>query len=113
LEDGDVISIPQKTSLVLVHGEVLFPNAVSWEKGLRPKDYIARCGGLTQKASNARIIVIRQNGAAENADDVDYLNPGDELMVLPKYESKNIEVTRGISTILYQLAVAAKVVLTL
>lgn len=113
LEDGDVISIPQKTSLVLVHGEVLFPNAVSWEKGLRPKDYIARCGGLTQKASNARIIVIRQNGAAENANDVDYLNPGDELMVLPKYESKNIEVTRGISTILYQLAVAAKVVLTL
>jgi protein involved in polysaccharide export with SLBB domain len=113
LEDGDVISIPQKTSLVLVHGEVLFPNAVSWEKRLRPKDYIAKCGGLTQKASNARIIVIRQNGAAENADDVDYLNPGDELMVLPKYESKNIEVTRGISTILYQLAVAAKVVLTL
>jgi hypothetical protein len=113
LEDGDVISIPQKTSLVLVHGEVLFPNAVSWEKGLRPKDYIAKCGGLTQKSGNARVIVIRQNGAAENAEDVDQINPGDELMVLPKYESKNIEVTRGLSTILYQLAVAAKVVLTL
>ena len=113
LEDGDVISIPQKTSLVLVHGEVLFPNAVSWEKGLRPKDYIAKCGGLTQKSGNARVIVIRQNGAAENADDVDQIYPGDELMVLPKYESKNIEVTRGLSTILYQLAVAAKVVLTL
>ncbi len=41
------------------------------------------------------------------------MQPGDELMVLPKYESKNIEVTRGISTILYQLAVAAKVILTL
>lgn len=113
LEDGDVISIPQKTSLVLVHGEVLFPNAVSWEKGLRPKDYIAKCGGLTQKSGNAKIIVIRQNGAAENAEDVDQINPGDELMVLPKYESKSIEVTRGLSTILYQLAVAAKVVLTL
>lgn len=113
LEDGDVISIPQKTSLVLVHGEVLFPNAVSWEKGLRPKDYIAKCGGLTQKSGNAKIIIVRQNGEAVNAEDADHINPGDELMVLPKYESKNIEVTRGLSTILYQLAVAAKVVLTL
>ena len=97
----------------MVHGEVLFPNAVSWEKNLSPEDYIAKCGGLTQKSGNAKVIVIRQNGAAENADDVDSLNPGDELMVLPKYESKNIEVTRGISTILYQLAVGAKVILSI
>lgn len=113
LEDGDVISIPQKTSLVMVHGEVLFPNAVSWEKGMRPKDYIEKCGGLTQKSGKAKIVVIRQNGAAENAEDVDTLNPGDELMVLPQYASKNIEVSRGISTILYQLAVGAKVILSI
>lgn len=113
LEDGDVINIPEKSSLVMVHGEVLFPNAVSWEKGLDVDDYIEKCGGLTQKSGNAKIIVIRQNGAAENAEDVDTLNPGDELMVLPKFESKNIEVTRGISTILYQLAVAAKVILNI
>lgn len=113
LEDGDVINIPEKSSLVMVHGEVLFPNAVSWEKGLSPQDYLEKCGGLTQKTSNAKIIVIRQNGAAENAEDVGSLNPGDELMVLPKYESKNIEVTRGISTILYQLAVGAKVILSI
>ena len=37
----------------------------------------------------------------------------DEIMVLPKYETKNLEVTRGISTILYQMAVAAKVILDL
>jgi len=113
LEDGDVINIPQKTSLVMVHGEVLFPNAVSWEKGMSPKEYIAKCGGLTQKSGNAKVVVIRQNGAAENAEDADTLNPGDELMVLPEYESKNIEVTRGISTILYQLAVGAKVILSI
>ena len=113
LEDGDVINIPEKTSLVMVHGEVLFPNAVSWQKGMTTEDYIEKCGGLTQKSGNARIIVIRQNGAAVNAEDVDSLKPGDEIMVLPKYESKNIEVTRGISTILYQLAVGAKVILSL
>ncbi len=26
----------------MVHGEVLFPNAVTWEKGLEPDDYIAK-----------------------------------------------------------------------
>lgn len=50
LEDGDVINIPEKTSLVMVHGEVLFPNAVSWQKGMTTEDYIEKCGGLTQKS---------------------------------------------------------------
>lgn len=111
LEDGDVISIPEKTSLVMVHGEVLFPNAISWEEKLDADDYIEKCGGLTQKSGQSKIIVIHQDGSAVDADDVGALTAGDEIMVLPKYESKNIEVTRGISTILYQLAVAAKVIL--
>lgn len=111
LEDGDVIVIPQKSSLVMVHGEVLFPNAVSWEKGMDASDYIRRCGGLTQKSGKTKIIVIRQNGETLDAGDAGELKPGDEIMVLPNYETKNIEVTRGISTILYQLAVAAKVIL--
>lgn len=111
LEDGDVITIPEKTSLVMVHGEVLFPNAISWEEKLDADDYIEKCGGLTQKSGQSKIIVIHQDGSAVDADDVGALAAGDEIMVLPKYESKNIEVTRGISTILYQLAVAAKVIL--
>lgn len=113
LEDGDVITIPEKTSLVMVHGSVLFPNAVSWEARMDVDDYIKKCGGLTQKSGQSKIIVIRQDGEALDADDVNDVKAGDEIMVLPKYESKNIEVTRGISTILYQLAVAAKVILDL
>jgi hypothetical protein len=30
-------------------------------------------------------------------------------MVLPRIETKNVEITRGISQIVYQIAVAAKV----
>lgn len=112
LEDGDIINIPEKTSLIMIHGEVLFPNAISWQKGLSPDDYIKKVGGFTQKKGNTKVILIKQNGEALDAKDVDALQPGDELMVLPKYESKNIEVTKGISTILYQLAVAARVILS-
>ena len=57
--------------------------------------------------------IISAGAVRLEAMDAGKLQPGDEIMVLPKYESKNIEVTRGISTILYQLAVAAKVVLTI
>lgn len=113
LEDGDVITIPEKTSLVMIHGSVLFPNAISWDKKLDVDDYIEKCGGLTQKSGQSKIIVIHQDGSAIDSDDVDNVIAGDEIMVLPKYESKNIEVTRGISTILYQLAVAAKVIIDL
>ena len=76
-------------------------------------DYIEKCGGLTQKSGQSKIIVMHQDGSAVDADDVDDVVPGDEIMVLPKYETKNLEVTRGISTILYQMAVAAKVILDL
>lgn len=113
LEDGDIITIPEKTSLVMIHGSVLFPNAISWNEKLDVDDYIEKCGGLTQKSGQSKIIVIHQDGSAVDADDVDDVLPGDEIMVLPKYQTKNLEVTRGISTILYQLAVAAKVILDL
>lgn len=113
LEDGDIINIPERTSLVLIHGEVLMPNAISWQKGMDPEDYIEKAGGFTQGADKAKIIVMRQNGEAINADDVKQIEPGDEIMVLPKVDTKNIEITKGISTILYQVAVAAKVILNI
>lgn len=113
LEDGDIINIPEKTSLVMIHGEVLMPNAISWQKGMDAEDYIEKAGGFTQGADKAKIIVMRQNGESINVDDIDNIEPGDEIMVLPKVDTKNIEITKGISTILYQVAVAAKVILNI
>jgi protein involved in polysaccharide export with SLBB domain len=110
LEDGDVINIPERTSVVMVHGEVLFPNAVEWQSGMTTSDYVAHVGGYTQKADNSKIIVIHQNGKAELADSGTKVEAGDELMVLPKVRSKSIEITRGITQILYQMAVAAKLI---
>ena len=39
--------------------------------------------------------------------------PGDEILVLPVVGTKNVEVARGITQILYQLAIAARVVVDL
>jgi len=38
---------------------------------------------------------------------------GDEILVLPKVKTKSIEVARGITQIIYQIAIAAKVILDL
>ncbi|MFC3111223.1 polysaccharide biosynthesis/export family protein [Undibacterium arcticum] len=110
LEDGDIIQIPEKTSLVMIHGEVLFPNAVNWQSGNDIDGYIKQVGGYSQDPDKARIIVMRQNGESIPAKSSTIVGAGDEIMVLPNIDSKNIEITRGITQILYQIAVAAKVV---
>lgn len=113
LEDGDIIRIPEKTSVVMVHGEVMFPNAVSWQQNLQVNDYIERVGGYVQGAKNARLILLKQSGETQTASFRTPIVAGDEIMVLPKIESKNIEITRGMTQILYQIAVAAKVIIGL
>jgi len=108
LEDGDVLRIPEQSNLVMVTGEVLFPNAVVFDTQASVDDYVARAGGYNQGADRAKVVVVRQDGSVAQTAQAD-LRPGDEIMVLPKIETKSIEITRGITQIVYQIAVAAKV----
>nr|WP_298891800.1 polysaccharide biosynthesis/export family protein [uncultured Acinetobacter sp.] len=111
LEQGDVLNIPEKTSVIMVHGEVMFPNAVEWQKGMSARDYIDQVGGFTQKSNKSKVIIVHQNGESELVKSSYQLVQGDEIMVLPKVSSKGVEVARGLTTILYQIAIAAKVAL--
>lgn len=113
LEQGDILTIPEKTSVIMVHGEVMFPNGLTWVKNQSAKQYIGEVGGYTQKSNTSKIIVIHANGEAELVSSSYIVAQGDELMVLPKVTTKRVEVTRGITQILYQIAVAAKVILDL
>jgi protein involved in polysaccharide export with SLBB domain len=109
LEDNDVIRIPERSNLVLVSGEVLFPNALVYEEQGDVERYIAKAGGYTQGADQSKVLAIRQDGSVVPDARGVALQPGDEIIVLPKIETKNIEVTRGITQIVYQIAVAAKI----
>jgi len=112
LEDGDVLQIPEKSSIVMVHGEVTQPQAIAYDSSSNVGDYLRLAGGTTQKRSDARVLLIRQDGTFEDGDRAKP-RPGDEIMVLPEVGSRSIEVTRGITQILYQIAIAAKVALDL
>lgn len=112
LEDGDILRIPAQSNLVLVSGEVLLPSALVFDSSASTKDYISRSGGFTQGADKAKVIVVRQDGSVVEGTSASP-GAGDEVMVLPKIETKSVEITRGITQIIYQIAVAAKVLFDL
>src|SRR5690606_890202 len=112
LEDGDVLVIPEQSSLIMVHGEVTQPNAIAYDSRSTVQDYVALAGGTTQSRRNARILLLRQDGTFVE-DRRARPEPGDEILVLPTVGTRNVEVARGLTQILFQLAVVARVALDL
>jgi protein involved in polysaccharide export with SLBB domain len=110
LQDGDTLVVPERTNLVSVSGEVQLPNTLVWAAGRETDAYVALVGGFTMRADRSRVLLMRQNGAVAPHGAIP--EPGDEIMVLPVIETKYIEVASGITSILYQLAVAARVLTT-
>lgn len=117
LEDKDEIYIPMKSHMVIVQGEVMLPGAQSFVKDMSFDDYISSCGGYNFRADENSVLVIKQNGRVLNYNPSSWSNkkysvePGDNILVLGKVETKYLQVVKDISQILYQIAVGAAVVL--
>ena len=121
LENGDILRVPAKDGLVLVSGEVVFPNAIAFDAPLRIEDYIRRAGGYTQNADVSRVLVAHRDGSFDegseadrgffsNADNRQIIRPGDEVLVLPRIDTKSRQIWKDMTQIIYQVAVSAKVV---
>ncbi|HAJ2133910.1 TPA: polysaccharide export protein [Escherichia coli] len=110
LEQGDQIVIPNKTDLIQVGGEVMMPQAVVFNKSASMEDYVAWAGGFTDRANDKRIAVVHANGLMEFKDGGDVM-PGDQILVMPKVDSKMMQSIKDITQVIYQVAVAANVVL--
>jgi protein involved in polysaccharide export with SLBB domain len=124
LESGDVLRVPTRDGLVLVSGEVLFPNAVAFDRRMSLDDYVKRAGGYTQNADSARLVIARRDGSFIQANERRFLQTaeygseltvraGDEILVLPRIDVKSRQIWKDLTQILYQIAVSAKVVLGL
>ena len=112
LEDGDEIVIPQKSNVVMVTGEVVLPKTVAFERGMSLDDYLAAAGGVSSRANDEQILVVKQNGEVGLCESLG-IEPGDRIMVLPKIDTKGILVANDIMQIIYQIAVATKVMVDL
>jgi protein involved in polysaccharide export with SLBB domain len=121
LENGDVLNVPTRDGLVLVSGEVLFPNAIAYEPRLTLEEYIRRAGGYTQNADAARVVVARRDGSYLEATGRGFFHTehdvavrqGDEVLVLPKIDVKSRQIWKDLSQIIFQIAVVAKVAIGL
>ncbi len=119
LEDGDTIYIPKKSSIVTIQGEVRIPGAQTYVPGYSVDDYIKSVGGFSSRADKKHILIIRQSGKVITYDDTAFfkkhikIKKGDSILVLSKPNSENLQITKDITQILYQIAVSAGVVLRL
>src|SRR5690554_3678218 len=112
LQDGDIITLPQRTDAILVSGEVYIPQSLVYVQSRSVSDYIKAAGGFSQHANKNNILIARQNGEVRNAGEVSLL-PGDQILVLPKVETKNLQLASTVTQILFQIAVATRVALDL
>jgi protein involved in polysaccharide export with SLBB domain len=108
LEDGDIIFIPRKTDVIAIGGEVVVPQSVVYMQGAVLGDYLSKAGGLTERADAKRIIIIKPNGSVYTNANIS-IRAGDQIMVMPKVDTKNMQFTKDITQIIYQIAVAAKI----
>ncbi|MGR8933303.1 MAG: polysaccharide biosynthesis/export family protein [Gammaproteobacteria bacterium] len=105
LEDGDVIVIPQKTDVVTIGGEVQMPQAIVYAKNANILDYIVRAGGFTYRADTEQFVIIRPNGKVEIGNKLS-VEMGDQILVFPKIDPKNMQFAKDLTQIIYQVAIA-------
>jgi len=110
LEDGDVIVIPAKSDVVTISGEVLIPQAVVYRPGLDAEDYVDSAGGFSFRANKGEMLVVKPNGEVLKEGDTE-IAAGDQILVMPRFDTKNMQLLKDIMQVLYQIAVATKIVI--
>lgn len=112
--DGDLLVVPPRPQEVTVLGEVYFPTSHIHDPGLDRDDYLSRSGGLTYRADDKRIYIVRADGSVEaprgglgrrgNME----IRTGDTIVV-PIDADRVPPMVRlmNISQIVYQLGIAA------
>jgi hypothetical protein len=87
--------------------------AVTYIEGATAGDYIKLAGGYTDRAHKNRVIILRSNADVVIADADTAVLPGDEVLVPPRVDSKFLQNAMDITQVVYQIAVAAGVVVAL
>lgn len=112
LEMGDIITIPRKVESVMVNGEIMVSQAILWDKKLDVQEYIDKSGGYTDQANRKSLLLVKQSGEVLKGGDFT-VEPGDEIVVLPKVPVKSLQLASTIADIVYKIAIAASVAIAL
>jgi protein involved in polysaccharide export with SLBB domain len=127
LEDGDKIAIPKRPQTVTVVGQVYNPTSFLWEPDHRTVGhYLQKTGGPTPDADAKNMYVVRADGTVVSSQSLSAaswwsrgiekldLSPGDTILVPEKVTRVAwLREIRDVTQIIYQIAVAAGVAVTL
>ena len=99
LREGDVIDIPTYNGTVKISGAVMYPNAVTYIKGMTIGNYISNAGGLAFRGSKSKVYVVYMNGKVSKGL-MAPIEPGCEIVVPTKPERKGASIAEimGITT---------------
>jgi len=114
LKDGDKLYIPATMQEVTIIGEVQKSTSHLYSRNLDRDDYINMSGGMTYKADNKRIYIVRANGAVVSKRNSGWFGGGKEVragdtIVVPLDADRMSSLTlwTNVTQIVYQLGVAA------
>jgi polysaccharide export outer membrane protein len=118
LKDGDRLLVPRISQEVTVIGEVQSATSHLFRKELGRDDYIAMSGGLTPRADEDHIYVVRADGSVVTRSGNTWfsggrvdIRPGDTIVVpLDTERMRPLPFWIAVTTIIYNLSIAAAAV---
>ncbi|MDP5033265.1 SLBB domain-containing protein, partial [Paraglaciecola sp.] len=114
LKDGDKLYVPSISASVSVIGEVFVPTTHILEGNMTLSDYIERSGGLTERADNSKIYIVKANGSVKIPnnnfwfDDKSIVLEAGDTIVVPRdvVNFERLGLWQTVTTIFYQSVVA-------
>ncbi len=90
LREGDILLVSNYVNTVKISGAVMHPNAVTYLKKMKYKDYIENAGGYSVDAKKRRAYVLYPNGTlAVCKGNRTKIEPGSEIIVPLKSMNRN------------------------
>jgi protein involved in polysaccharide export with SLBB domain len=121
LEDKDKIFIPRKHQMVTVVGEVNGSNSHQYKQNLGASDYISLSGGFSSFGDTNNVYIVKSDGSTYSYStvkggffrDSSQIQAGDTIVIpfqAEKFEQLRLRAAGEITTIFYQMAIAAAAV---
>ena len=88
---GDRLFVPEQISTVKISGDVMVPNTVTYQKGLKVKDYVNLAGGFGNRANKGKIFIVYMNGMVARAKRNTPIEPGCQIIVPSKPDKKGFD----------------------
>lgn len=92
LREGDLLEIPERSNVVKVSGEVMYPVSMAYDKTKNLHYYVSHAGGYSDNASKSKVYGIHTNGSVVRLhyNSVHDIQPGMEIVVPQKKARKKM-----------------------